>query len=61
MSAADKDANEVIACSNCGELMWWIDTVYTENGPIPIWRCRNCNRLYWRKPKKEGPAEVEGR
>lgn len=46
-------------CKQCGARMWLSGTIPSAGGDIAIYRCPDCNRLYWQAPDPKQDEQPE--
>jgi transposase-like protein len=40
-------------CAACSKQMTFVDAIGSPEGPIVIFRCPDCKKLFWEKPRRD--------
>ena len=43
----DRGIRKGDACATCGYVVEWADRIDDDEGPIDVWVCNNCGRLFY--------------
>ncbi|OSJ12887.1 hypothetical protein BSR47_23490 [Bradyrhizobium canariense] len=50
---ADQDTRQRPICAACNKPMTFIDAVSSPDGALAIFRCSQCNKLFWETPGRD--------
>ncbi|BBO03377.1 hypothetical protein BwSH20_74340 [Bradyrhizobium ottawaense] len=53
MAKQEQETKHLPACSACHKPMHFVDVVGSLDGPIAIFRCPECKKLFWDQPKRD--------
>ena len=50
---AEQASKPTPVCAACSKQMTFVDAIGSPEGPIVIFRCPDCKKLFWEKPRRD--------